>query len=322
MARQELNVFRMRLLGAEVRPALTGQPDAQGRRQRGHAGLGGHRRGHPLLPRLGDGPAPVSRGWCGSSTGSSATRRASSVVSRLGGAARRGHRPAWAAARTPSGIFAGFADTDGRAGRCRARRGRGRRPRRARAWSTACSSFLLAGRVRPGPRGPVDLRRTRLSRRRPRARPPARPAAGPATCRSPTTRWSRRFQLLSRTEGIIPALESAHAIAWMSRARGELAGQTRALQPVGSGRQGRRADDGDPRDDRRDRPDRDALCGRRRDGGRKGLVPYVTGGLQPDWLDVVRALADAGADAIEVGIPFSRSGHGRSGHPAGAASRR
>lgn len=43
----------------------------------------------------------------------------------------------------------------------------------------------------------------------------------------------------------------------------------------------------------------------RREGGQKGLVPYVTGGMQPDWLDVVRALADAGADAIEVGIPFS-----------------
>jgi tryptophan synthase alpha chain len=39
--------------------------------------------------------------------------------------------------------------------------------------------------------------------------------------------------------------------------------------------------------------------------GRKLLVPYVTGGLGSDWIDVVRAVADAGADAIEVGIPFS-----------------
>jgi tryptophan synthase alpha chain len=31
----------------------------------------------------------------------------------------------------------------------------------------------------------------------------------------------------------------------------------------------------------------------------------VTGGLGPDWADVVRAVADAGADAIEIGIPFS-----------------
>jgi len=38
---------------------------------------------------------------------------------------------------------------------------------------------------------------------------------------------------------------------------------------------------------------------------RKLLVPYVTGGLGDDWIEVVRAFAAAGADAIEVGIPFS-----------------
>ncbi|MEX2254678.1 MAG: tryptophan synthase subunit alpha [Acidimicrobiia bacterium] len=43
----------------------------------------------------------------------------------------------------------------------------------------------------------------------------------------------------------------------------------------------------------------------RRDEGRKLLVPYVTGGLGAGWADVVRAVADAGADAIEIGIPFS-----------------
>lgn len=42
-----------------------------------------------------------------------------------------------------------------------------------------------------------------------------------------------------------------------------------------------------------------------RDAGAKLLVPYVTGGLGADWLDVVRAAAAAGADAIEIGIPFS-----------------
>src|SRR6478752_2252808 len=42
-----------------------------------------------------------------------------------------------------------------------------------------------------------------------------------------------------------------------------------------------------------------------RDAGRKLLVPYVTGGYGTDWAEVVRAVADAGADAIEVGIPFS-----------------
>ena len=41
-----------------------------------------------------------------------------------------------------------------------------------------------------------------------------------------------------------------------------------------------------------------------RDAGRKLLVPYVTGGL-PGWERTVEAYAAAGADAIEVGIPFS-----------------
>jgi tryptophan synthase alpha chain len=41
-----------------------------------------------------------------------------------------------------------------------------------------------------------------------------------------------------------------------------------------------------------------------RDAGRKLLVPYVTGGYV-GWLDAVRAAAANGADAIEIGIPFS-----------------
>jgi tryptophan synthase alpha chain len=58
-------------------------------------------------------------------------------------------------------------------------------------------------------------------------------------------------------------------------------------------------------------PATDAATGQReshlrsaRDGGRKLLAPYVTGGL-PGWERTVEACAAAGADAIEVGIPFS-----------------
>ena len=43
------------------------------------------------------------------------------------------------------------------------------------------------------------------------------------------------FVLLSRTEGIIPALESAHALAWVSRARAELAGRTVLINLSGRG---------------------------------------------------------------------------------------
>ena len=38
--------------------------------------------------------------------------------------------------------------------------------------------------------------------------------------------------------------------------------------------------------------------------GGKCLVPYITGGF-PGWVDAVRACAAHGADAIEIGIPFS-----------------
>jgi tryptophan synthase alpha chain len=43
----------------------------------------------------------------------------------------------------------------------------------------------------------------------------------------------------------------------------------------------------------------------RREGGGKSLVPFITGGVSADWLDLVRACAASGADAIEIGIPFS-----------------
>ncbi|MDQ1430341.1 MAG: tryptophan synthase alpha chain [Actinomycetota bacterium] len=54
-----------------------------------------------------------------------------------------------------------------------------------------------------------------------------------------------------------------------------------------------------------DRPTLEAHLRARRGAGAKLLVPYVTGGLGSGWLDVVRAIAVAGADAIEIGIPFS-----------------
>lgn len=53
------------------------------------------------------------------------------------------------------------------------------------------------------------------------------------------------------------------------------------------------------------RPGRlEAALRARRDAGARLLVPYVTGGL-PGWLDCLRAAVAAGADAVEVGIPFS-----------------
>jgi tryptophan synthase alpha chain len=47
-----------------------------------------------------------------------------------------------------------------------------------------------------------------------------------------------------------------------------------------------------------------ALRARRGSGG-KILVPYITGGLGDDWIETLHAVAAAGADGIEIGIPFS-----------------
>ena len=43
----------------------------------------------------------------------------------------------------------------------------------------------------------------------------------------------------------------------------------------------------------------------RRDQGGKAFVPYVTGGFPGVDADLLRAIADTGADAIEVGVPHS-----------------
>lgn len=42
-----------------------------------------------------------------------------------------------------------------------------------------------------------------------------------------------------------------------------------------------------------------------REAGKKILVTYMTGGLVAEWVRYVEAMADAGADAVEIGIPFS-----------------
>jgi len=42
----------------------------------------------------------------------------------------------------------------------------------------------------------------------------------------------------------------------------------------------------------------------KRAAGRKLLVPYITGGLT-GWEDALRAAAANGADAVEIGLPFS-----------------
>lgn len=42
-----------------------------------------------------------------------------------------------------------------------------------------------------------------------------------------------------------------------------------------------------------------------RASGRKAFVPYFVAGATPDWVRHVEAAAHAGADVIEIGVPFS-----------------
>ena len=133
MERQELNVFRMRLLGAEVAPGGQRQPHAQGRGQRGDAGLGGDGRATPhycLGSVMGPHPYPwmvrefhrvigdEARAQCEALLG--AGQVPDVVIACVGGGSNA------------IGIFSGFADTVGRARRRRAGRRRGGRPGRPR----------------------------------------------------------------------------------------------------------------------------------------------------------------------------------------------
>ena len=52
-------------------------------------------------------------------------------------------------------------------------------------------------------------------------------------------------------------------------------------------------------------PDLEKALRERRDAGGRAFVPYVTGGFSGVDPALLRALQDAGADAVEVGIPFS-----------------
>lgn len=49
----------------------------------------------------------------------------------------------------------------------------------------------------------------------------------------------------------------------------------------------------------------EAYLGKRREAGGRLLLPYVAAGVCPDWLELVDAVIEAGADAVEIGIPFS-----------------
>ena len=116
------------------------------------------------------------------------------------------------------------------------------------------------------------------------------------------------FQLCSKLEGIIPALEPAHALARvLDLAPKKPKGSPDGGQYVGARRQGSRFGGGvsgkqEPMTTRIDR--RFAAL---KDEGRAALVTFTMAG-DPDYdtsLAIAKALPKAGADVIELGMPFT-----------------
>ncbi len=231
MERQALNVFRMELLGAEVRPATTGSrtlKDAVNEALRDwvasvattHYLIGSVMGPHPypwLVRELHRVIGDEAREQCRTLTGGDPDV----VVACVGGGSNA------------AGIFAGFAETDvelvGAEPAGGAAVGRG-----VPGVVHGMYSFLLqdeegqvleaesisAGLDYPG----IGPEHAQLA------------ASGRARYESVTdAEVLDAFALLSRTEGIIPALESAHALAWVSRSREALAGRTVVVNLSGRG---------------------------------------------------------------------------------------
>ena len=223
--RQALNVARMRLLGAEVVPVTTGLAHPQGRDQRGAARLGHQRRDHQLHLRHRRRGRIRSRPWCATSRRSSARRPASRCSSSPAGC-RMPSWPASAAARTRSASSTPSSTTP--TSSCTASRppatastptGTPRRSTRGRPGvlhgarsyllqdedgQTIESHSISAGLDYPGV-GPEHAWLADIGRA----------SYLPVT----DTEAMDALRLLSRTEGIIPAIESAHALAGALRAR-------------------------------------------------------------------------------------------------------
>ena len=231
MERQALNVFRMRLLGAEVKPASSGSrtlKDAVNEAMRdwvatveeSHYCLGSAMGPHPypwMVRELHRVIGVEARGQCRELLGGAPDV----VTACVGGGSNA------------IGIFSGFVDTDAELV--------GVEPAGGQAVGTGVPgvvhgmlSYLLqdewgqvqeaesisAGLDYPGV-GPEHAHLAEVGRARYEQVTDAEVIEA--------------FQLLSRTEGIIPALESAHALAWVSRAREELAGRAVLLNLSGRG---------------------------------------------------------------------------------------
>ncbi|QGG95499.1 tryptophan synthase subunit beta [Actinomarinicola tropica] len=231
MERQALNVFRMRLLGAEVKPASSGSrtlKDAVNEAMRDWVATVGET-AYCLGSAMGPHPYPWMVRELHRVIGTEAREQVQELLGRdpdvvtacVGGGSNA------------IGIFSGFVDTDAELV--------GVEPMGGAAIGRAVpgvvhgmTSYLMqdewgqvieaesisAGLDYPGV-GPEHAHLAEIGRARYEHVSDAEVVDA--------------FQLLARTEGIIPALESAHALAWVSRARDELAGKVVLLNLSGRG---------------------------------------------------------------------------------------
>ena len=232
IARQELNVFRMRLLGSEVRAAESGSrtlKDAVNEAMRHWVAVVDTTH-YCLGSVMGPHPYPWMVREFQSVIGDEARRQCAEM---LDGGVPDVVTASVGGGSNAIGIFAGFADTDAELV--------GVEPAGGAAIGRAVPgivhgshSFLMqdewgqvleaesisAGLDYPG----VGPEHSHLA------------ATGRARYEQVTdAEVIEAFSLLSHTEGIIPALECAHALAWVVRARRELSGRTVLLNLSGRG---------------------------------------------------------------------------------------
>lgn len=231
MARQALNVFRMELLGAEVRPAETGSrtlKDAVNEAMRDwvatvettHYCLGSVMGPHPYPWMVREFQRVIgdeARAQCDDLLGGPPDV----VVACVGGGSNA------------AGIFAGFATTDAQlvgvepAGGAAIGRG-------SPGVVHGMTSYLLQdefGQVLEAESISAGLDYPGVGPEHANLAATGRASYEPVT----DDEVVEAFQVLSRTEGIIPALESAHAVAWVLREQDRLHGKTVLVNLSGRG---------------------------------------------------------------------------------------
>ena len=218
--RQKLNVFNMKMLGAEVRPVTSGSRTLRDAINEAMRDWMASRRNDALHHRLGRRAASVPADRPRFPIGHR-PRDDRAIAGRNSAGCRTSSSPASAAAATRracsirSSTHAGVELVGVEAGGRGAKPGEHAAPLSLRRARRAARQLQLrhARRRRPDVRRPSRLGRSRLSRRRPRAQLLERRAAASVTPYCDDDDALAAFDALARTEGILPALESSHAIA-------------------------------------------------------------------------------------------------------------